>query len=148
MKNLIILSFVLMAFSCRMVVDIAQIEEELLLTDIEFSNLSAAQGFTSACAFYCDEDGVILRSGSYPVTGKAGVIKYLDERDDPGFRLTWEPQFAKVAVSGDLGYTYGIYTIKSETDPVLLKGTYVTIWGKKDQGWRFLLDSGNEGLGD
>jgi ketosteroid isomerase-like protein len=54
-----------------------------------------------------------------------------------------------VALSGELGYTYGIYEVRSRGGiKTIGEGTYVTIWKKDRQGnWKFVLDAGNEGLG-
>ena len=52
---------------------------------------------------------------------------------------------AKLPQAGDLGFTYGIYNL--EIKDTVLKGTYVSIWKKqKDGKWKFVLDSGNEGV--
>ena len=63
-----------------------------------------------------------------------------------------EPLFADISGSLELGYTYGIYelTIKSkEANPQVHKGTYLTIWKKDKYGnWKFVLDTGNSGLGE
>ena len=59
--------------------------------------------------------------------------------------LTWKPDGGEIATSGDLGFTYGIY--KLEMKDTVLKGTYVSIWKKQTDGkWKFVLDSGNEGI--
>jgi hypothetical protein len=45
-----------------------------------------------------------------------------------------------------MGYTYGIYTLI--VNDSAYKGTYVTIWQKQADGtWKFVLDTGNEGVG-
>lgn len=148
MKNTLFLLTVFLAFSCSNNVDVAQVEEELLMTDAEFSDFSLETGYKSAFAAYCAEDGVLLRPGLYPVTGRGAVIGLLEKVDDSEIIATWEPMHAKVALSGELGYTYGIYMIKSISDSVIDSGTYVTIWEKIDDEWKFLLDSGNSGLGE
>jgi len=46
-----------------------------------------------------------------------------------------------------MGYTYGIYALALNQNDSLSFGTYVSIWKKqKDGTWKFVLDSGNEGL--
>lgn len=47
-----------------------------------------------------------------------------------------------------LGYTYGIYTLKTPDREMMRKGTYVSVWIKEEGVWRFVLDSGNEGVGE
>ena len=60
--------------------------------------------------------------------------------------LTWEPDFADVAKSGDLGYTWGRYTYTSfDSTESPSCGFYVTIWKKQlDGSWRFVFDAGNQ----
>ncbi len=48
--------------------------------------------------------------------------------NDTGITLTWEPGFASVVSSGDMAYTYGIYTFAAKDTTT--RGTYVTIWKK------------------
>lgn len=36
----------------------------------------------------------------------------------------------------------------AQTENALLRGTYVTIWEKTDGIWKFVLDTGNQGLGE
>lgn len=118
----------------------------LTQTDREFSALSLKKGMNYAFMEYIDDDGVMLRNNNMPIVGKRAVSK-LFQNDDSGFSLTWEPHQAVVAESGELGYTYGIYTLSTEGG--VQKGTYVSIWQKDHEGnWKFVLDSGNEGIGE
>jgi ketosteroid isomerase-like protein len=60
--------------------------------------------------------------------------------------LTWEPLYADISVSGDLGYTYGLFASHTKTGKLLGRGKYVTIWKKQRDGtWKYVLDGGNEG---
>jgi ketosteroid isomerase-like protein len=72
-------------------------------------------------------------------------------KPDSGYTLTWQPLYADIAQSGELGYTFGIYELKSknqEGKEMLENVTYVSIWKKDQSGnWKFVLDTGNEGLG-
>lgn len=101
-----------------------------------------------AFAACCDPEGVLLRPESFPVEGKEEITKLLQNSDDSAIQLTWEPLFAFAAESGELGYTYGTYRLKVKDSDQEEQGTYVTIWRKGKEGWKFLLDSGNEGLGN
>jgi ketosteroid isomerase-like protein len=126
--------------------------EEILNTDKAFSDLSKAKGMKHAFLEYASEEVVILRKNSYPQVGKKAMAERFKSFSDTGFILTWEPRFADVAASGDLGYSYGIYTSTSKDslgDPLVERGTYVSVWKKDDNGkWKFVLDTGNEGLGE
>lgn len=81
-----------------------------------------------------------------PITGKQAITNIYEKADTSGIRFSWEPLAGDIAQSGELGYTYGIYTL--QVDTTIEKGTYVSIWKKDENGnWKYVLDSGNEGLG-
>lgn len=120
---------------------------ELQSVDAEFSDYSKKHGFRKAYLEYIDEEGAILRDNNLPFKG-AKAIELITSWNDSSIVFSWEPQGADIAVSGDLGYTYGIYEMRSGNDQVE-KGTYVTIWKKKEDGtWKFVLDSNNQGIGE
>ena len=118
--------------------------EEILDTDISFSDMSRQSGMKKAFIEYISDEGVLLRPGHPPLVG-ADAIDFLSQIDDSGYTLTWKPMRGEIAKSGDLGYTYGIYEL--QTQDTVYKGTYVSIWKKQSDGsWKFVLDSGNEGI--
>lgn len=120
--------------------------KDLIAIDKAFSALSREKGMNYAFLSYVSEDGVMLRPNRMPIVGKP-EIETLFQNDDSETDFTWEPLHADVAKSGDLGYTYGTYEIN--TGGKIQKGTYVSIWKKNNNGiWKFILDSGNDGLGD
>ncbi|HUS00962.1 MAG TPA: DUF4440 domain-containing protein [Chitinophagaceae bacterium] len=117
---------------------------EIIKTDKEFSKLSSSTGMKKAFIEYIDDDGILLRPDHPPIVG-ANAIEYLTEQNDSSYTLTWVPSAAQVAASGDLGYSYGIYNLQLQD--TTLQGTYVSIWKKqKDGKWKFVLDTGNEGI--
>jgi ketosteroid isomerase-like protein len=62
--------------------------------------------------------------------------------------LSWNPLFEKISENGDLGY-YGIHTTLEKASGEVTKGTYITIWEKQTDGnWKFVLDTGTQGLPD
>ncbi len=79
--------------------------------------------------------------------GKRVIAEVFESFSDTGFTLTWEPLYADISKSGDLGYTYGLYTSYTKADSSVARGKYVTIWRKQtDRSWKYALDGGNEGL--
>jgi ketosteroid isomerase-like protein len=121
---------------------------ELLKTDKEFSAMSGEKGMKNAFLEYIDSNGVLLRPNVLPVAG-ADAVDYLIATNDTGYTMTWQPKNAAVAESGDLGYTYGTYAFIPKNKDTTLFGTYVSIWKKNAAGkWKFVLDSGNEGIGE
>jgi ketosteroid isomerase-like protein len=123
-------------------------EEGILMkTDRAFSDMSVKEGMFKAFLAYVAEDGVVLRDNSYPDKGKASMEKRFSGKYDTAFVLSWEPLFEKISESGDLGYTYGLHSNTDKKTGEITRGTYVTIWQKqKDGSWKYILDSGTQGL--
>lgn len=119
-------------------------------TDLFYSALSAEKGMNTAFLAMFDSAGVLLRANAMPIEGYAAIMASLMGESDSAFTLTWEPVFAKMAASGDMGYTYGTYRITNRaTDSVTGVGNYATFWIKKSDGkWKAILDTGNPGLGE
>ena len=122
--------------------------EKMLLLDIDkaFSDLSVAKGMKKAFLDYMDSNGILLRPNRVPIIG-ANAIDYLIQLNDTSYTLNWQPQHAFVSQSADLGYTFGVYALHPKQKDTVLYGTYVSIWKKQADGkWKFVLDSGNEGV--
>lgn len=118
----------------------------LLQTDRQFSELSKEKGLRNAFMEYIDTDGVLLRPNNMPLEG-GQALDMIIQSNDSATILTWEPKNAEISKSGDLGYSYGIYSRKPADEDTVYYGTYVTIWKKTADGkWKFVLQSGNEGV--
>jgi ketosteroid isomerase-like protein len=119
--------------------------DEIIKADEAFSEMSRKSGMKKAFIEYIDNEGILLRPNHPPIAG-ADAIEFLSQVNDSSYTLTWAPNGGEMATSANLGYTYGIYTL--EMKDTVLRGTYVSIWKKqKDGKWKFVLDSGNEGVG-
>jgi ketosteroid isomerase-like protein len=126
---------------------INQNSDVLLQTDRDFSAMSEQEGMFDAFLFFIADDGVILRDNAFPARGKSTLGEYYAGKSDTSFVLTWEPLFGNISAGGDLGYTYGIYSSRVKATGEVSKGTYVSIWKKQPDGsWKFVLDSGTQGL--
>jgi ketosteroid isomerase-like protein len=127
-----------------------QMAEELLKIDRDFARLSVEKGANASFLTYIDDSCVLLRPNRSPVLGRQKIVE-MYSTPDTSFTLNWEPLFADISSCGDLGYTYGIYTVEMDSPEgtsVTKEGTYATIWKKdKDGNWKFVLDTGNQGLG-
>lgn len=118
----------------------------LIRLDKDFSDFSQNYGFHKAFIAYADDSVTILKAGHMPLVGKNNLIKSYEGKSDSGLVLTWNPLHASLALSGDFGYTYGIWTLKTQNDTT--RGTYLTVWKKDATGhWKFIADTGNDGLG-
>jgi ketosteroid isomerase-like protein len=121
---------------------------EMMDADRAFSKMSEEKGMKTAFIEYLDSNGVLLRPNHLPIAG-ADAVDFLIQQNDTDFTLTWEPRNGAIARSGELGYTYGIYALRPSTKDTVMYGTYVSIWKKEKGGtWKYVLDSGNEGLGE
>ena len=116
---------------------------ELVAADKAFAARSEKEGMKTAFLAYAAEEAVLLRPGYLPIA-EDRVIRYLTAMEDTSFVMSWEPSGADVALSADLGYTYGTYTVTARDS--VFKGTYLFVWKKqKDGAWKFVIDSGNAG---
>jgi ketosteroid isomerase-like protein len=117
-------------------VPLAASREALMIRDREFSQESASQGSVAAFTKYAADDVRLFRNGHFPFAGKGTIATALEASNGV---LTWEPAFADASRSGDLGYTYGLYEVK--TDGVLkAKGNYMRFWKKQNGVWRVVVD--------
>lgn len=139
MKNSITFVILLFLAACT-----GSNSQHLIQTDRAFSDMSATEGMNKAFIHFAHDSVVLLKDNHAPIKGKNMLEKYY-QTPDTGFVLTWDPEKAEVSISGDIAYTYGIY--KFQNSDTILLGTYVTIWKKTNEGWRFILDSGNQGIG-
>ena len=130
--------------------DIEKVKQDILNRDIEFSNYSEKNGMKEAFINYVADNGVMLRPNHKPIVGKDSITILLNKNKNSKSQMKWTPLYADVSSSADLGYTYGTYTstaTMANGQTISSSGTYVTIWKKdKDGLWKFILDSGNEGL--
>lgn len=119
--------------------------EQLLETDRTFSHLSVERGTLEAFTRYAAEEAVIFRDRRHPITGVEAVRKLFQ---GSGGTLRWEPYFADLAESGEMGYTLGTYdyTYSDETGEERHSyGYYVSIWKRQRGGsWKYVFDSGIE----
>lgn len=120
-------------------------QARLFQTDIEFSQVSARLGVAQAFYLFFTDDGVWLPVGMQPVRGRQAIRDTLQQAG--AVKLSWQPQMAAVALSGDLGYTWGLYEARVQapdgTERVI-RGKYTTVWRKQpDDSWKVVLHAGN-----
>ena len=118
----------------------------LIDADLAFSAMSEDVGASAAFTEYADPEVVLFRNGTVPIQGHSALVEYYTTISDDNAILTWKPENAEIAVSGDLGYTWGNYYL-NVTDSLgnvsNLTGNYVSIWKKQPNGdWKFVLDGG------
>lgn len=145
----ILIALLSIVTGCSRKVDIEQQKAQLFEVDRTFSEVSAEFGTPEAFQRYMADSATLLRDGSYPITGSE-AIGNLFTNWPPNGKLTWEPVFADVSSSGDLGYTIGEYLFTntdSSGNEISGGGYYITIWKKQADGqWKYVFDTGTDGL--
>ncbi len=108
--------------------------------------MAQEKGIAEAFVFYADENVVKPTEGGHPIVGKFALMESFKNNPFSAATLTWTP--LKAEASGNLGYTFGSYTLRTKTRSGLrdtvLYGTYISIWKRKRDGsWRYVFDAGN-----
>lgn len=119
--------------------------DELVAADKAFSARSAKDGPKVAFRAFLSDDAKIL---SQYKTGPAGIEEMFVQLPENA-TLTWDPAFAEVSGSGDLGYTWGRYTLtlpplRPGARPYLQLGYYAMVWKKDTFGhWKVVFEGSN-----
>jgi len=104
----------------------------ILSADRAFAKAVAARGTAAAYTDFLADDSRLHREGAIPVVSKAKILESLKAQSP---KMTWAPVQARVASSGDLGYSLGNEAVGAE------QGVYLRIWKKQaDNSWRVVLD--------
>ncbi len=117
----------------------------ILQADRNFAKTGAAKDLDGFLRFIA-EDGHAFPGGEMS-TGKPAFRElWAPLFQDPNVSISWAPTVAEASESGDLGYTTGMYEIRSLTasgQKQVRRGSYVTIWTKQPDGsWKVALDIG------
>ncbi len=112
---------------------------ELLAVDQRFSAESLEQGLLSAYQSFASDDVRICRTNVLPLVKRWAAREILSAQSG---NWSWEPHYADVSCSADMGYTYGIAS--SSRGDALYEESYLRIWKKeRDTGWKVVLDLTN-----
>jgi ketosteroid isomerase-like protein len=115
-------------------------KNKLLETEHSFSNEALEKGFPAAFSNFVSDNVRVLRRGLFPMTDKNEIKEALSKEDR---KCSWEPIESNIALSGDLGYTYGYIQYKKENDDKVKNdsSSYVRIWRKvQDGNFKIALD--------
>jgi len=117
-------------------VDVKAVAEELRGLDRDFmsawKNAPTAETYMSRLA----PGARVMRSGELPASTPESIEKLLKGED---ILARWTCAGSGAAVSGDLGYSYGIFSRESEEK--YAKGSYVRIWKKQPDGkWKIAME--------
>lgn len=113
--------------------------ESLVAAERAFAADVKANGIRAGFLDALHPDGILFNP-----TPTNGVALY-EPAPESGALLVWEPRYAEMASSGDLGYTTGpweYFTSDTASEPVAF-GDYFSIWKKDSTGvWKLVLDLG------
>jgi len=125
--------------------DAERLKADLIASDKAFSASSVSKGPKAAFLAAIARDCKLLNDSRLGPDAVNNVfIQY-----PASVSLTWEPAFADVSASGELGYTWGRYVLtipvgKLGAPPLIRRGTYVTVWRRQLGGsWKVVLAGGN-----
>jgi ketosteroid isomerase-like protein len=120
--------------------------EEQKLMELSREWAKAAQGGTTEeITSYWSENAVLMTPDQGKLVGKEQLTAMVDaSMDIPGFEIGWEPQEARVAKSGDLGYVIAHKYVKVPDEAGVVNTFYfieVGIWEKQNDGnWKNTID--------
>jgi ketosteroid isomerase-like protein len=111
-----------------------------------FAAMSKEKGIRESFMAFIADDGILFRPTA--VKGKQWMTEHPLPPSSPSDKrplLSWQPTFADMARSGDLGYTTGPWEYKEnihDAKPVAF-GNFLTVWKKQPDGtWKFAIDLG------
>jgi len=120
-----------------------KVETEIFETEKAFARLAKEEGLKTAFLAFASDEAVLNR-GEQLIKGKEAIADYFDKSTMTNVTLDWKPDFVSAASSGDLGYTYGKYSLEAtdqEGKVVKGNGIFHTVWRKNADGeWRYVWD--------
>ena len=120
--------------------------QEMVKTEQAFSKMAEEKNTRDAFMAFIADDGLLFRPGA--VNGKKWMIEHPvppPQNPDKKPLLAWQPKFAGMAASGDMGFTTGPWEAKADIKDEKPQGYghFVTVWKKQPDGsWKFVVDLG------
>lgn len=141
MRLRLVAFLVVIAFST--VVQAQPALQEMVKTEQAFSKMAEEKNARDAFMAFIADDGLLFRPGA--VNGKKWMIEHPVPPSDKKPLLAWQPKFAGMAASGDMGFTTGPWEAKEDIkdEKPQAYGHFVTVWKKQADGsWKFVVDLG------
>jgi hypothetical protein len=113
-----------------------QAEAALVAVERAFEQATDREGVRDGFIRFADDSAIIFRPE--PVN----AIASFRSRPATKIRLAWHPAFARVARSGDLGFTTGPSQVMDSSGTVIGYGNYVTVWRRGPEAWHWAVDLG------
>jgi ketosteroid isomerase-like protein len=116
--------------------------KKMIETEKSFAQMSLEKGTKNAFLEFLGKDAIVFGDNSTAVNG----LQYWQSLDFNKL-LTWQPTFAEIAVSEELGYTLGNAQVRNitsaEGEKPLSHGSFFTLWKKQTDGsWKVAFDYG------
>ncbi|MFZ0796298.1 MAG: DUF4440 domain-containing protein [Terriglobales bacterium] len=118
--------------------------------DAAWLRVYQTKDIAKSVAFF-DEQGSMLVPNKPILSGKDAIAKFIASGFAlQDYKITWHPNKAGIARSGDLGYTSGTYEMSfkdASGKTISDKGKYLMVWKKQaDATWKVLFDTSNSDL--
>ena len=112
--------------------------DSLVEAERSFAGLSLLRGTRDAFLANLNDESILFRPRAVP--GKS----WMEKNPPATSRLMWEPAFADIASSADIGYTTGPWELsRTPEEPPSAFGHYVTVWKRQPDGvWKVAVDIG------
>ena len=117
--------------------------QEMVKTEQAFSKMAEEKNAREAFMAFIADDGLLFRPGA--VNGKKWMLEHPLPTSDKKPLLAWQPAYAGMAASGDMGFTTGPWEAKADINDEKPQGYghFVTVWKKQADGsWKFVVDLG------
>ena len=138
MKKIVLAAFIVLGFSkVSLAQGVAKVNT-VIEAEKDFNKQIERKGIKGGFLAVADAEGVVFKPSAVKITDF-----YTNIDQQPG-TLSWTPNFARIAINGDLAFSAGPYVYqngKSDTDKVY--GDYVSVW-RTDAGnkLKLLIDLG------
>ena len=109
--------------------------KSLVNAEKEFAKSIAKKGDKESYIEYSSANTLVFRPN--PVNAKTFYASQTKGSNE----VSWEPNFAKVSRSGDLGFTTGPYELAGTEKKY---GQYLSIWKAENGTWKLAIDLGTE----
>jgi ketosteroid isomerase-like protein len=116
---------------------------DMVKTEQAFSKMAEEKNAREAFMAFIADDGLLFRPGA--VNGKKWMLEHPLPPSDKKPLLAWQPAYAGMAASGDMGFTTGPWEAKADINDEKPAGYghFMTVWKKQADGsWKFVVDLG------
>ena len=117
--------------------------QEMVKTEQAFSKMAEEKSTRDAFLAFIADDGLLFRPAA--VNGKKWLLEHPAPPSTKKPLLSWQPAYAGMAASGDMGFTTGPWEFKADRgdEKPAGYGHFMTVWKKQADGsWKFVVDLG------